>query len=154
MEFLLFPFFFSGLVALFAVLASRARRQQEAAQKAQQKEEQENAANAIPVQKAPAQGAPARNGSLQTHAARPYEGLSSAAPTVTPKAAPTKPIARPSPAATQSMAAYEAVKKQTAVPERAAQSEAQAVPILQWNRNTAVQAVLYSEILGKPKARR
>ena len=160
----LIPFFFIGLVVLFSVLSNRARRQRAAELK---KEEQENAAKAVPTPKQPQSAGPvnAQQPAPQSAPQKPtfadpqirsFEPVVVASPTVTPKKASVKPVARPVPAAATSMSEYETAKKKppvhTAVPAQTSQPSVN--PVLQWNRDSAVQGILYAEILGKPKALR
>lgn len=136
----------AGIFILTTVLNSVKRRKmrEEALRQSAEREKQAEAAKA------------------QSAAENPAAQAAKAVPTPTVRPQASVPIEgqrvnTPKPLAVQAQVAYEKQrseqKKQKPVPA-ADITDAKTAPLLQWNQNSALQGIMYAEILGKPKALR
>ncbi len=133
MMFFLFPILFAGLIVFISLMSAK-KRQQQAAEA--QRIRNEQAAKQAAAEKQP-----------------PEEPRRPAAPTyrepLTPKTAYS---------AKESVRSYEKERaKQSSAPAKREEptTGVTAAPVsVQWNGNTAMQGIVYAEILGKPKALR
>ncbi len=151
--FLLIASFFILSIVLNGV---KRRKQQEEMQRKRAEYEHRNAAKetvSVHTQSSPAaQNVPARPATpiIRTD---PPKNASSRSVTVMESSVPN----RKKPSAKAAAAAYDMhrtpPKQTTAVPRKPAAASAPQ-PLLQWDRNSAVQGIVYAEILGKPKALR
>ncbi len=145
----IFPIIFVGFCVFFSIFSLRMKKKQEEARRSLR----EQAAAKAAAQQTP-------NAPQSPTAQRPAPESRVQAPTaparttITPRIQP-QPSAKPEHPvnATASAAAYEAKKRKATQQEKTGTQTSQK-PFLQWNSNTALQGIVYAEILGKPKALR
>ncbi len=142
MQFL--PLIFIGLIIFFTSLSSaKARRRQEEARRAAEerlKNERDKTQTAVAQKPNPV----------------PRQEVPKAAPPRAAVQARTNPVQK-KPEAVANNAEKVVKEKKQSVEEKETvrpKQPGQAFPQLNWNQNTAMQGIVYAEILGKPKALR
>ena len=144
-----FPIIFVGFCIFFSVFSMRMKKQQEEARRSLREQAAAKAAaqQSSSAPKPPTAQRPAAESRVQVPTA-------SARATITARTqAQSAAGAEHAVSASASAAAYEAQKHKTVQPEKKGTQIPQK-PFLQWNSNSALQGIVYAEILGKPKALR
>ena len=159
MQFL--PLIFLGLIIFFSVTSAKARRQQQEAIRRAAEARQANEAEQIKAAQTPQQKPPAyAQQAKPVYAQEQKPVVKPAVPKASPpkKTAPAKNYPAQKKAETVSYNAEKAVKENKHPSEEknpvGQKSSGQVLPPLKWDRNAAMQGIVYAEILGKPKALR
>ncbi len=156
------PIVFIGFIVFFIAMSSRVRKQAEEARRANQRREEAQRQNAAASSRTPIAQTPSAAPRMQTAASprvQPQTAArvkTTAAPlrSAAPKQQELKPRAEARPPVKTDAAPSAGNKAGKPVTQDKQASGEVKNPIVQWNRDSALQGIILAEILGKPKALR